>query len=680
MRPERDLRRHMPLETHSDSEKGICHRADMEESQQWLRHAKCSHIVCLFAGIAFLPAIAVVAIGQAPPRQWFRRLPLFLAGEQSCHTAVPGESCYSDVRWAKDIGIIRHFEWYSEVCLGLTPENSTDDFQACVHHLNQTQCPRPCRPECQPERSEVLKTDARTSDPCHIAQEGEDCYAAVIKVMRREEFRGRFRALTSMSSFEEFQQALVDSPAGGSCLRPCFCRTVQPGDQCGQCSQHIEWAMMEGMWRWPQWYPGLTENSSFTKVQAYLHTDVEGACPQPCIGLTAAEVHSASVDLNKTQGMPTHGWLNEADTSSDCRTAAQGEQCYENVMFAMKTGIVQHPDWYPGLSPRSSFEEYQMHLYESYHGLEDFDCPKPCKCLTAKAGDACYDSVKWVLTEGVRSRPSWFSGLTERSRWEDVQMLLHVNGNRTCHHAPCAPKLWAAPSLFCFAVFQSVGYEMELLKSQAENEVGIFQCDEFAVLSDQVFSVAGKLDTLIVAPIEKVSSSKVDTASNTLVFMKAWAVIFKDTRYKAHDWVIKADPDAVMLTDRLRRRLQPRTGMNVSMQNCMNYSGRELGRGWPRMSGSLEAFSAAAIETYFRGAERCRTELHWGTWGEDLFMGKCLTLLGVKSDFDGQLIGDDNCLGADCADGASAVYHPFKSPEAWLGCYDTAQKYFLNAK
>lgn len=65
-------------------------------------------------------------------------------------------------------------------------------------------------------------------------------------------------------------------------------------------------------------------------------------------------------------------------------------------------------------------------------------------------------------------------------------------------------------------------------------------------------------------------------------------------------------------------------------------------------------------------------ELEWHAWGEDLFMGNCLTLLGSSAAFDSTIIGDNVCKGANCGDGVTAVYHPFKSKEKWFACYEQA--------
>merc|ERR1711920_489873 len=89
------------------------------------------------------------------------------------------------------------------------------------------------------------------------------------------------------------------------------------------------------------------------------------------------------------------------------------------------------------------------------------------------------------------------------------------------------------------------------------------------------------------------------------------------------------------------------------------------------MFGSLEALSRKAIMTYFWGEGRCK-ELEWEEWGEDLYMGKCLDMLGVDGREDLKLVSDGVCLGVDCSSGA-AVFHPKKSVESWMACLAEAE-------
>jgi len=215
----------------------------------------------------------------------------------------------------------------------------------------------------------------------------------------------------------------------------------------------------------------------------------------------------------------------------------------------------------------------------------------------------------------------------------------------------------------------SAGYEKNLIKAQLQKGVGIFACDEFGLLTDATFSMGKGVETINMHQNMKTGISKDGTSANTHIFMIAWEMVRKDFRFHSHDWTLKVDPDAVLLPDRLRERLRPYTGQNVYMKNCNKYPGAD---GWPMMYGSLEALSRQALETYYAGAERCRTELQWQAWGEDLFLGNCLNLLGSKAEFDDKHSGDNVCTGADCSDGVTAAYHPFKDATKWFDCWRQA--------
>lgn len=744
----------------------------------------------IFVGVLLLAAAAAcfarhTSVGQEPHASRIVRLAI----DESCHTAVKGEACYVDVEWARTIGIQGHSDWYEGPCPGLQATSSFEEFQACVYKINQTSCPLPCNPastdsddvgsdtddeeqvSTKPEAPEAAPQEA----PCHIAQKGEECYTSVIEAMVSgiRQHPETFPGITKESSFEDFQDALHNDPDLTTCPRPCSCRTAKTGESC---YQHVMWAKQTGIAGHPDWYHGLTADSTFEEVQAYLHKDAKGSCELPCQSVDVATVDATSVeeperdascltaewpdlDHNLVCGkckvlvnrFSSHyktcrnycsalgrscagAWEEVDDTctvlhtmtcdetvaSSDaicecgdeapgseveqepsqeaiekqieeqmrkqdeeernggkrhvkehldpdgepvCHIAVKGQTCYRDVLFGMQKGVHEHPEWYPGLNQMSSFESFQSVL----HGNPELNCPKPCACHSAKRDDKCLKNVQWVIREGIEQHPSWYHGLSVRSRFDEVQQRLHEDEHTTCG-SPCTGREWGSPSLFCFSVFRSQGYELELVKAQLDKNVGIFGCDDFSVLSDKRLPLLRGMETLMIPPCEKVGVSKDGTAANTLIFMQAWGVIWDDARWRAHDWVIKADPDAVVLPERLRSHLKPHTGKNVFVKNCMKY----VGPGWPMMFGSLEAFTHEAMESYFKGAEKCKDSLQWQAWGEDLYMGNCLNMLGASSVFDGGLIGDNVCKGANCADGTTAAYHPFKSAEAWFQCYNQA--------
>lgn len=84
-----------------------------------------------------------------------------------CAAAVQGDSCWTEVQWAKSTGIIDHPEWYA----GLNPSSSEDEFQCKVHQSAPAKCPRPCIPGCNsPGASASGKVGGTEPDLCANVQ------------------------------------------------------------------------------------------------------------------------------------------------------------------------------------------------------------------------------------------------------------------------------------------------------------------------------------------------------------------------------------------------------------------------------------------------------------------------------------------------------------------------------
>merc|ERR1712232_501765 len=62
--------------------------------------------------------------------------------------------------------------------------------------------------------------------------------------------------------------------------------------------------------------------------------------------------------------------------ASTCQAAVPGTECFQDVIWAMSHGIQQHPEWYPGLSASSGFDEFQAFLHN--HKEAGRQCPAPC--------------------------------------------------------------------------------------------------------------------------------------------------------------------------------------------------------------------------------------------------------------------------------------------------------------
>jgi hypothetical protein len=371
------------------------------------------------------------------------------------------------------------------------------------------------------------------------------------------------------------------------------------------------------------------------------------------------------------------------DSKEACEEVAPGSHCFESVTWVLQTGLSEHPGWYAGLGRAPSFEAVQAHLHAED---ADSECPKPCACKTAVHGDTCAGAVSWVVQDGLKEHPEWYPGLNKSSLRRDVQRLLSKQDPGSGCRRPCQERVrppGGLPSLFCFAVAQPSGYEAELVSAQAKRGAGIFACNDFAVLCQEqvTFDGVDSRDVITFEPAS-VGMSKDGTAGNAELFMNAWKAVGEDGRYKSHDWTIKVDPDTVMFPDRLRAALAKpiydgatdEAGPGVFVKQCNKFTGPR----WPAMFGSIEAVSTPAVGRYLKSAKRCKSNLNWWEWGEDLYLESCLEqVIKVPSIGDTSISGDDRCkgygpgaTGATCWNDQRASYHPFKNPDDWFRCHD----------
>jgi hypothetical protein len=233
------------------------------------------------------------------------------------------------------------------------------------------------------------------------------------------------------------------------------------------------------------------------------------------------------------------------------------------------------------------------------------------------------------------------------------------------------PRPWGSPSLFCTGVVRPDGYEPPLMRGQLAMNAGIFNCDEYAVFSSEEVDLGGgPLGQIKTIPFTQVpvGTSIHGTAANTELFINFWEAVRMDGRYKDHAWVIKADPDAVIIPIRIRTHLEDKSG-ELYVRNCNKFPESS---DFPMMYGALEAISVPAMNKYYDGLEECKSAMPYAEWGEDFFMGKCLLMLGVSPLDDFDLVGDGVCMGVDCTNMYQAAFHPKKDLESWTQCWNDA--------
>merc|ERR1711963_856578 len=259
--------------------------------------------------------------------------------------------------------------------------------------------------------------------------------------------------------------------------------------------------------------------------------------------------------------------------------------------------------------------------------------------------------------------------------------------NGTCEGvAPHMKKVVASPggSLFCFSCYTA--------NTGSENAWNIFSCAEWAVYSDVSAPLGGGDMTIRVEDVKGdfhfAKRKEAKTWINTGMFVQIWTALRDAGHATNHDWVVKADADAVFfpwkLVDMLRDANVPAEGLY--MENCKYVD-------WGYF-GNLEVFSKQAFSTLVQNLDTCYTQLPWkvgvhggkhGPMGEDLFAQKCMDLLGVAKQENFGLTTDGACeadrpVGQEknkkyvpnCEGVSTPSIHPFKKPEEYAACWAQA--------
>lgn len=308
-----------------------------------------------------------------------------LGSAEDCRDGADvGSQCVAAVNWAMNVGINAHPEWYP----GLPANATRAEFQDYLSiKYSFTQCPRPCT-------------------MCRTAQEGSACYNATwwAKYKGIRTNPTMFPGLNAGSTLEEFQhhfhgnnrdayRADPDYPTPPVLQGDEVCRLYMVGTGCGWTSNRSCPGQQ------PVGANGTMADDNSTDYRCCCGLRLwRPVCPEPC---------------------------------ALCRSVSKDEQCYTDIVWAMTVGIRLYPQWYPNLTSLSTFDDFQDFLTARK------PCPKPCgMCGTPAPNDRCDLGVRWAMEHGVRLYPEWYPDLTDKSEYTEFQAHLHYGGFEGCP-LPC---------------------------------------------------------------------------------------------------------------------------------------------------------------------------------------------------------------------------------------------------
>jgi len=239
--------------------------------------------------------------------------------------------------------------------------------------------------------------------------------------------------------------------------------------------------------------------------------------------------------------------------------------------------------------------------------------------------------------------------------------------------------------------------DLEIIKYQKANGLGVFGCDASKVFSDKMVDIGGVQTAAVLVNGDFTNYFRKDKPNfylNTPLFLEMWKVIKAENTYSLYAWTVKADASTVFMPGALKKRLSsyPETATGVYLETC-----NKVLQGY---FGNLEVVSKTGMtrfleqaETYYNNGGKCwrwdtqpcKADWQYGPWGEDLFMQKCMDDAEVQKKLDFTLTDTGTCPGmrpkADkknmsyvpsCTDAGVKKFvavHPMKTVAAWKDCY-----------
>lgn len=263
--------------------------------------------------------------------------------------------------------------------------------------------------------------------------------------------------------------------------------------------------------------------------------------------------------------------------------------------------------------------------------------------------------------------------------------------------APRRPSRSAAVSpwrikLFCFTVALSNRVAKDIVNAQLGKGFGIDACDFSATIPSEEGAAPPTWQQRLAG------------------YRRVWLQVYNDHRYLLADWIVRSEPDAVLLPGNLRQQLaemrvlagvplyvQPDgfdeeggNGAGSSEEESGKWTmwlrrrlGQQASRGGTRrllggggsggFSGPFDILSKEALQLYVNNSGKCSPDSVSEQYFEHSpYMSSCLDLLGASYVLGGKDLLDSSGRLSACNGANTAFLQPFPSLQRWTGCYTRA--------
>jgi len=219
------------------------------------------------------------------------------------------------------------------------------------------------------------------------------------------------------------------------------------------------------------------------------------------------------------------------------------------------------------------------------------------------------------------------------------------------------------------------GFEWTTIQAQFERNISIFACHMWGAYSLKAAALGRGVNTDPLHGDGAVVGHQPggQLILNTDVFLRAWNKIKANQKARLCQSIVKVDVDAVFFPERLQVHLNWKHNPwhnRVYFKNCRQFNS---------MQGPLEVYSNTTATAFFDEGQKCNGINHW-SFGEDIYMQKCMQWLGAQPLVDYDMVADQYCgtLPGTCKcwgpPSWKPALHPCKSTDTWLNCWKVAKK------
>eukprot|EP00913_Durusdinium_trenchii_P000052 g48.t1 len=298
-------------------------------------------------------------------------------------------------------------------------------------------------------------------------------------------------------------------------------------------------------------------------------------CPKQVVGFDL--ISSKMFRFNSANAARLDVATREESTKRSTAGSFQFTDGHEDLISGRPCGTDVHNYWWPE-------QDSDLYNLPMPHEVPFVDAPR---CNVPLSRWDCQSTVNrpflpWPLNQVHQQQGSECCSPVERPQAISCRSGWALRSGQNCNGLDagdfgCCPDDQVQGrernEMHCVMLFRPWTYEQSLIEIQYRKKAGIFQCDSYALYSNEVIELfPGVVSRRIHSPLMCEIGGQFITALNLGIFLTFYRQVILDADFMDSAWVIKVDPDTVWNPQRLRPLLDGLSwgldGDGIYLNNC----------------------------------------------------------------------------------------------------------------